>query len=212
MQSTTSSTRLTVSLFAFCLLATPVFAKTYLSEDSSAYATERHARIAEFGFMVGIWDIRANEKSSDGQFLEEHGTRSCVWALNRTAIRCDDSLTRVRASERYQPVGKQRNALFYLTFDEATGNFEYTFMSADSPIKQIFQAEYDPDSRVLTNTAPMDPLGRNEVVQTQTKQWLVSDDEIRQQSSVASPNLDYTEVFNMVLNRQVGAGRSVGHF
>jgi len=45
------------------------------------YANERHARMADLDYLVGIWEMTTRETISDGQFAEATGTRSCMWVL-----------------------------------------------------------------------------------------------------------------------------------
>ena len=77
--------------FLLALLLSPaIFAVSVPAIHAGLYPSERHARMADLDYLVGIWQMTRRERIAGGQFAEAIGTRSCVGVLDRTAIRCDD--------------------------------------------------------------------------------------------------------------------------
>ncbi len=180
-------------------VANTVVASAYPNNDE--FASERHERMADLTYMIGIWDLTSKATSHDGGLLEARGTRSCVWVLDRTAIRCDDSVDAIRATEDYPGLYENHDQLFYLTFDQGAGRYEYTYMSPTSADKEIYQAEFDESSKTLTRFMY---LGNNQAI-LPVRIWQVSDDEIREQAVVDSQNENKSadDLVETILNRKV---------
>lgn len=183
-------------------IANAAVASTYASSEE--FSSERHERMADFAYMIGIWNLNSRATLGDGELLEAIGTRSCVWVLDRTAIRCDDSVDEVHASAGYPGLYENHDQLFYLTFNESDGRYEYTFMSPISANKQIYHAEFDEGSKTLTRFMHLE--NGDQVLPVRV--WQVSNDEIREQA-IGNPrgeiDNDRVVVDNVetVLNRKV---------
>ncbi len=179
-------------------IANAVVANAYASNDG--FPSERHERMADLAYMIGIWDLTSKAISDGGELLEARGTRSCVWVLDRTAIRCDDSVDAIRATADYPGLYDNHDQLFYLTFNESDGLYEYTYMSPTSADKQIYQAEFDESSKILTRFMH---LGDNQAMPVRI--WQVSDDEIRERAVIdpQNENKDAADSLETILNRKV---------
>ena len=171
------------------------------------FPSERHARMADIGYLVGIWELTSREAVPDGQYAEATGTRSCVWVLDRTAIRCDDIFTRVRATDNFPGLSENRDRLFYVTFDEQEGNYEFLYMTASNAEKSIFPAEYDVNSKTLLHSVSGVVLGTGvKLVQT-AKQKLIDDNQIHEEHKTVSGDGRTLESTEIILRRMTGENR-----
>ncbi len=188
-------------------IANAVVANAY--PNNNEFASERHERMADFAYMIGIWDLTSKVTSDNGGLLEARGTRSCVWVLDRTAIRCDDSVDAIRATEDYPGLYKNHDQLFYLTFNESDGRYEYTYMSPTSADKEIYPAEFDESSRTMTRFMY---LGDSEA-KLPVRIWQVSNDEIRERVvvDIQNENEPVGDSIETILNRKV-PGASLTRF
>ena len=188
-------------------VANAVVANTYANTDE--FPSVRHERMADLAYMIGIWDLTSKATSDDGGLLEARGTRSCVWVLDRTAIRCDDTVDAIRATEDYPGLYNNHDQLFYLTFNESDGRYEYTYMSPTSADKEIYQAEFDEGSKTLTRFMR---LGDKEA-KFPVRIWQVNDDEIHERAVVDSQNENKSagDLVETILNRKV-SGASLTRF
>ena len=102
-------------------IANAVVANAYASNDG--FPSERHERMADLAYMIGIWDLTSKATSDGGELLEARGTRSCVWVLDRTAIRCDDSVDAIRATADYPGLYENHDQLECLAGNMAHRQF-----------------------------------------------------------------------------------------
>ena len=195
-------------LFLPALLLSPaLYAVSVPAIHDGLYPSERHARMADLDYLVGIWEMIRRETISGGQFAEASGTRSCVWVLDRTAIRCDDIFTHVRATNGFPDLYQTRDKLFYVTFNEQDGNYEFLYMSALSAEKSIFPAEFDIGSKTLLHAVPGDLIGKGRDLRQSTRQKLIDDNQIREEHKLISGDGDTMESVEITLRRMVGGNR-----
>ncbi len=195
--------------FLLALLLSPaIFAVSVPAIHAGLYPNERHARMADLDYLVGIWQMTRRERIAGGQFAEAIGTRSCVWVLDRTAIRCDDIFSHVRATDGFPDLYEPRDRLFYVTFNEQDGNYEFLYMSALSAEKSIFPAEFDVGSKTLLHTVPGEfpGMGSGETVQSNW-QKLIDDNQIREELKMLSGDGDTMESIEITLRRMVGRNK-----
>ncbi len=189
------------------LLSSALGAVSVPAIHAGLYPSERHARMADLDYMVGIWELTSRETIPGGQFAEASGTRSCVWVLDRTAIRCDDIFTHVRATDRFPDLYEPRDRLFYVTFNEQDGNYEFLYMSALSAEKSVFPAEFDVGSKTLLHEVPGEFLGEDGATIHSTRQELIDDNQIREQHKLMSGNGDTMESVEITLRRMIGGSK-----
>lgn len=163
--------------------------------------------MADLDYLVGIWEMTSRETISGGQYAEATGIRSCVWVLDRTAIRCDDMFTHVRATSGFPDLYEPRDRLFYVTFNEQHGHYEFLYMSALSAEKNIFPAEFDIGSKTLAHEIPGGFLGQGGKAMQSTWQKLIDDNQIREEYRVISGDGDTRESMEITLRRMVGGNR-----
>jgi hypothetical protein len=171
------------------------------------FPSERHARMADIGYLVGIWELTSRESVPDGQYAEATGTRSCVWVLDRTAIRCDDIFTRVRATDNFPSLNESRDRLFYVTFNEQEGNYEFLYMNASNAEKSIFPAEYDVGSKTLLHSVSGAVLGTGAKLVQSAKQKLIDDNQIREEHKTVSDDGYTLESTEIILRRMTAENR-----
>jgi len=189
------------------LLSSALGAVSVPAIHAGLYPSERHARMADLDYMVGIWELTSRETISGGQFAEASGTRSCVWVLDRTAIRCDDIFTHIRATDRFPDLYEPRDRLFYVTFNEQDGNYEFLYMSALSAEKSIFPAEFDVGSKTLLHEVPGEFLGEDGAAMQSSRQELIDDNQIREQHKLMSDDGDTMESVEITLRRMIGGNK-----
>ncbi|MCH6573116.1 MAG: DUF1579 family protein [Proteobacteria bacterium] len=192
---------------ALLLLSPAIYAVSVPAIHAGLYPSERHARMAELDYLVGIWEMTSRETISGGQYAEATGIRSCVWVLDRTAIRCDDMFTHVRATSGFPGLYEPRDRLFYVTFNEQDGNYEFLYMSAVSAEKNIFPAEFDIGSKTLLHEVPGEFLGHAGETMQSTWQKLIDDNQIREEYKTISDDGDTMESVEITLRRMVGGNR-----
>ncbi len=139
---------------ASLLVASSLFGSagaTMLSEDP--LSKEAHESMQALDSLIGRWALTSREVTADGDALEASGTRTCRWALNHTAIRCDDRYDVIgRVNGAPQPITIEES-LFYLSFNPETGLYEYTYFSPTQPEPSVVPASFDAAERVLRGTA-----------------------------------------------------------
>lgn len=189
------------------LLSPAVYAVSVPAIHAGLYPSERHARMADLDYLVGIWEMTSRETIAGGQFAEASGVRSCVWVLDRTAIRCDDIFTHVRATHGFPGLYEPRDRLFYVTFNEQDGNYEFLYMSALSAEKNIFPAEFDIGSKTLLHEVPGEFLGHAGETMQSTWQKHIDDNQIREEYKTISADGDTMESVEITLRRMVGGNR-----
>ncbi len=194
------------------LLSTALGAVSVPAIHDGLYPSERHARMADLDYMVGIWELTSRETTSGGQFAEASGTRSCVWVLDRTAIRCDDIFTHVRATDRFPDLYEPRDRLFYVTFNEQDGNYEFLYMSALSAEKSVFPAEFDAGSKTLLHEISGEVLGEGGAARQSARQELIDDNQIREQHKMMSGDGDTMESVEITLRRMIGGSKDGLYF
>ena len=192
---------------AMLLLSPAVYAVSVPAIHAGLYPSERHARMADLDYLVGIWEMTSRETTAGGQFAEASGVRSCVWVLDRTAIRCDDIFTHVRATHGFPGLYEPRDRLFYVTFNEQDGNYEFLYMSALSAEKNIFPAEFDSGSKTLLHEVPGEFLGHAGETTQSAWQKLIDDNQIREEYKTISGDGDTMESVEITLRRMVGGNR-----
>ncbi len=192
---------------ALLLLSPAIYAVSVPAIHAGLYPSERHARMADLDYLVGIWEMTSRETISGGQHAEATGIRSCVWVLDRTAIRCDDMFTHVRATSGFPDLYEPRDRLFYVTFNEQDGHYEFLYMSALSAEKNIFPAEFDIGSKTLVHEIPGGFLGQGGEAMQSTWQKLIDDNQIREEYRVISGDGDTRESMEITLRRMVGGNR-----
>ena len=188
---------------ALLLLSPAIYAVSVPAIHDGLFPSERHARMADLDYLVGIWEMTSRETISGGQFAEASGTRSCVWVLDRTAIRCDDIFTHVRATSGFPDLYEPRDRLFYVTFNEQDGNYEFLYMSALSAAKNIFPAEFDIGSKTLLHEVPGEFLGQSGKAKQRTRQKLIDDNQIREEYKMMSGDGETMESGEITLRRMV---------
>ena len=192
---------------AMLLLSPAVYAVSVPAIHAGLYPSERHVRMADLDYLVGIWEMTSRETIAGGQVAEASGVRSCVWVLDRTAIRCDDIFTHVRATHGFPGLYEPRDRLFYVTFNEQDGNYEFLYMSAVSAEKNIFPAEFDSGSKTLLHEVPGEFLGHAGETMQSTWQKLIDDNQIREEYKTISGDGDTMESVEITLRRMVGGNR-----
>ena len=192
---------------AMLLLSPAVYAVSVPAIHAGLYPSERHVRMADLDYLVGIWEMTSRETIAGGQVAEASGVRSCVWVLDRTAIRCDDIFTHVRATRGFPGLYEPRDRLFYVTFNEQDGNYEFLYMSAVSAEKNIFPAEFDSGSKTLLHEVPGEFLGHAGETMQSTWQKLIDDNQIREEYKTISGDGDTMESVEITLRRMVGGNR-----
>lgn len=139
-----------VCAWAACLLLSTAGAAA-LQEDP--LGKQAHESMKALDALIGRWALTSREVTADGDALEASGTRTCRWALNHTAIRCDDSYDVIgRVNGAPQPITIE-SSLFYLSFNPETGLYEYTYFSPTQPEPSVVPASFDNAERVLRGTA-----------------------------------------------------------
>ncbi|MEE8463452.1 MAG: hypothetical protein V3S53_01580, partial [Gammaproteobacteria bacterium] len=118
-----------------------------------------------------------------------------------------DIFTHVRATHGFPGLYEPRDRLFYVTFNEQDGNYEFLYMSALSAEKNIFPAEFDSGSKTLLHEVPGEFLGHAGETTQSTWQKLIDDNQIREEYKTISGDGDTMESVEITLRRMVGGNR-----
>lgn len=199
----------------FALVANAQSAQASLAPEAFAEtpASERGVeRMQALDSLVGRWALTSTEHLADGAALQAHGVRTCRWALNHTAIRCDDRFDLFGSvNGALQPVTIV-DSLFYLTFNSESGLYEYTYFSPTLPQLRTVPASFDASTRVLTGSAWVtDPAGEPRLAVNESR--LLGLDRIEETLSLSLPGSDERlELLEISLERRDGRLPPVLHF
>ncbi len=169
-------------------------------------------RMQALDTLVGRWALTSTEVMPDGGALQARGVRTCRWALNHTAIRCDDRFDLFGSvNGALQPVSVV-DSLFYLSFNAATGLYEYTYYSPTLPELRTVPASFDTAGRVLTGSAWVtDPQGEPRLAVNESR--LLGLDRIEETLTLSLPGSDERlELLEISLVRREGRVPPVLHF
>jgi hypothetical protein len=167
---------------------------------------ERQARMAELDFMVGIWDLTRRESVAEGQSIQWSGTRSCVWVLNRTAIRCDDRLSDPIPLESPHDRATTMEQLFYVTYNESHASYELLYMDALSAERSVYAASFDQSSQSLLTVSSDRPSGVDNAI-VNAIQIRIDDNQIREQLQLLPAGSEQLESVETILRRKTGNPR-----
>lgn len=162
--------------------------------------------------LIGQWSLTSTEHTPEGDALQAHGTRTCRWALNGTAIRCDDRFDLFGSVNGAPRPVSMIDSLFYLSFNGQTGLYEYTYYSPALPQLRTVPASFDESLGVLTGSAWVtDSLGEPLLATNQSQ--LFGRDRIEETLSVSLPGSDQRlELLEISLVRRPGRLPPVLHF
>jgi hypothetical protein len=182
-------------------------------EFAAGVATEiAHSRMQALDVLVGQWSLTSVEHTANGDALRSEGVRTCRWALNGTAIRCDDRFDPLgRLNGTRQPLSIS-DSLFYLSFNGNTGSYEYTYYSPSLPELHTVQASFDEALQVLTGSAWVtDQIGKPRLAINESR--LLSSDHIQETVSISTPGSDgRLELLEISLVRRDQRPGQVLHF
>lgn len=163
----------------------------------------RQARMAELDFMVGIWELTSRESVAKGPATERAGMRSCVWVLNKTAIRCDDRISDSAIGPVSSDNPEIKERVFYVTYNESEESYEILYMDALSSQRSVYAANFDPQSQSLLKVSGDGQSGDTSPI-VSAVQTRVDDNQIREQLEWVSAGSQQIESVETVLHRKVG--------
>ncbi len=169
-------------------------------------------RIQALDMLIGQWALTSTERTPKGDALQARGTRTCRWALNGTAIRCDDRFDLFGSVNGAARPVSVADSLFYLSFNGRTGLYEYTYYSPELPELNTVPASYDETLRTLTGSAWItDELGEPRLAMNESR--LLGTDRIEETVSVHLPGeAERLELLEISLVRRADRPSPIIHF
>lgn len=181
-------------------------------ELASAAVSESSQPMQALDMLIGQWSLTSTERTPDGDALQARGTRTCRWALNGTAIRCDDRFDLFGSVNGAARPVSVADSLFYLSFNGRTGLYEYTYYSPEMPELHTVPASYDAALRTLTGSAWItDEFGEARLAMNESR--LLGSDRIEETVSVHLPGeADRLELLEISLVRRADRPAPIIHF
>lgn len=174
------------ALLLLAVLAAPPAADAHRSELSGAVAPATESPLQALDVLIGRWSLTSIEYLADGMAPRAEGVRTCRWALNSMAIRCDDRFGPFGTVDGSTRAVTMPESLFYLSFNGQTGLFEYTYHSSALARPYTVPASYDEALRVLTGSAWVtDAQGEARLAKNESR--LLGADRIEETVSVSLP-------------------------
>ncbi len=169
-------------------------------------------RMQALDMLIGQWSLTSTERTPDGEALQARGTRTCRWALNGTAIRCDDRFDLFGSVDGAARAVSVADSLFYLSFNGRTGLYEYTYYSPELPEIHTVPATYDASLRTLTGSAWIsDEFGEPRLAMNESR--LLGSDRIEETVSVHVPGeAARLELLEISLVRRADRPAPIIHF
>ena len=171
-----------------------------------------HERMQALDMLIGQWSLTSTERTQQGDALQARGTRTCRWALNGTAIRCDDRFDLFGSVNGAAEPVSVADSLFYLSFNGRTGLYEYTYYSPEMPELHTVPASYDASLRTLTGSAWVtDEFGEARLAMNESR--LLDVDRIEETVSVYTPGqTERLELLEISLVRRADRSAPILHF
>jgi uncharacterized protein (TIGR02246 family) len=117
--------------------------------DEELGVTAVRAEMQKLAALIGVFDLSATEKGTDGSSFNESGTRRCRWALGRTTIECEDERTLIDAAGRYQQLPRHRRSMRVLRWNAADRRYEQVEMGmSGAPFVRALM--FDPDRLTIS--------------------------------------------------------------